>query len=123
MFQSARKFTAIFLFAIFSFVMVSPSFAASSESEKSVTGFFRRLFNYPVKAVQGTGEMTGNLLNNTGEKVIAKTGENTAQVLTGQLDQAPAIVGDAVVGTAQTTGQAVAETGSLPVNSAQEEQK
>ena len=67
--------------------------------------------------------MTGHTLSNTGEKVIAKTGENTAAVLTGDVAKTPNIVGDAVVGTAQTTGQAAAETVQVPVKAAEDEKK
>ncbi len=121
MFKSVRKCFALFIFGIFSLTLTSSAFAEASQSENSVTGFFRRVFNYPVKAVQKTGEMTGNTLNNTGEKVIAKTGENTAEVLSGHLDQAPAIVGDAVVGSATTVGQTASETVQIPVKAAEEE--
>ena len=123
MFRSFRKFSALLLFGIFSFSMVSVSFAAASDSENSVTGFFRRLFHYPVKATQETAGMTANTLQNTGEKVIAKTGENTAAVLTGDVAKTPNIVGDAAVGTAQTVGQTTAETIQVPVKAAEEEKK
>ena len=119
--KSIKKCFALFLFGIFSLSLVSTAFAEADKSENSLTGFFRRLFNYPVKAVQKTGEMTGNTLQNTGEKVLAKTGENTSEVLTGHLDQAPAIVGDAAVGTATTVGQTVAETVQIPVKAAEED--
>ena len=121
MFKSAKKFVALFVFGIFSMSLASIASAKTSNSENSLTGFFRRLFNYPVKAVQKTGEMTGNTLQNTGEKVLAKTGENTSQVLTGHLDKTPAIVGDAVVGSAQTVGQTVSETVQIPVKAAEDE--
>ena len=123
MFKSVRKVLGLFLLAIFSMSLATSAFAEAEKSENSVTGFFRRLFNYPVKAVQKTGEMTGNTLNNTGEKVIAKTGENTSEVLQGKLDQVPAIVGDAAVGSAQTVGQTASETVQIPVKAAEEEKK
>ena len=123
MFRSFRKFSALLLFGIFSLSMVSVSFAAASDSENSVTGFFRRLFHYPVKATQETAGMTANTLQNTGEKVVAKTGENTASVVTGDVAKTPNIVGDAVVGTAQTAGQTTAETVQVPVKAAEEEKK
>ena len=116
------KHLALFLFAIFSLSLSSAAFAENN-SENSLTGFFRRVFNYPVKAVQKTGEMTGNTLNNTGEKVVAKAGENTAAVFQGHVEQAPAIVGDSAVGAAQTTGQTASETVQIPVKAAEEEPK
>ncbi len=103
--------------------MASVSLAAASDSENSVTGFFRRLFHYPVKATQETAGMTANTLQNTGEKVIAKTGENTAAVVTGDIAKTPNIVGDAAVGAAQTVGQTAAETVQVPVKAAEEEKK
>ena len=123
MFRSFRKFSALLLFGIFSLSMVSVSFAAASDSENSVTSFFRRLFHYPVKATQETAGMTANTLQNTGEKVIAKTGENTAAVVTGDVAKTPNIVGDAAVGTAQTVGQTAAETVQAPVKAAEEDKK
>ena len=123
MFRSFRKFSALLLFGIFSLSMASVSFAASSDSENSVTGFFRRLFHYPVKATQETAGMTANTLQNTGEKVVAKTGENTAEVLKGDVSKTGNIVGDAAVGTLETAGQTTAETVQVPVKAAEEEKK
>ncbi len=122
MFRSFRKVSVLSLFVLFSLSMVSASFAAS-DSENSVTGFFRRLFHYPVKATQETADMTANTLQNTGEKVIAKTGENTAAVVTGDIAKTPNIVGDAAVGATQTVGQTAAETVQVPVKAAGEEEK
>ena len=119
--KSARKYFVLIIFGIFSLSFASTVFAESSRSENSLTGFFRRLFNYPVKAVQKTGEMTGNTLTNTGEKVLAKTGENTAAVLQGHLDKTPAIVGDAAAGTLNTAGQTASETIQIPVKAAEDE--
>ena len=123
MFRSFRKFSAIILFGIFSLSLVSVSFAAASESENSVTGFFRKLFHYPAKATQETAGMTTNTLQNTGEKVVAKTGENTAAVLQGDIAKTPQIVGDAAVGTLETAGQTTAETVQVPVKAAEEQAK
>ena len=123
MFRAFRKFSALLLFGIFSLSMASVSFAASSDSENSVTGFFRRLFHYPVKATQETAGMTANTLQNTGEKVVAKTGENTAEVLKGDVSKTGNIVGDAAVGTLETAGQTTAETVQVPVKAAEEEKK
>ena len=67
--------------------------------------------------------MTANTLQNTGEKVIAKTGENTADVLKGDVAKTGNIVGDAAVGTAQTVGQTTAETVQVPVKAAEEDKK
>ncbi len=122
MFRSLKKFSAFLLFGIFSLSMASTSFAAS-DSENSVTGFFRRLFHYPVKATQETAGMTANTLQNTGEKVVAKTGENTSEVLKGDVAKTGNIVGDATVGTLQTAGQTTAETVQVPVKAAEEDKK
>ncbi|OIO37826.1 MAG: hypothetical protein AUJ71_04565 [Candidatus Omnitrophica bacterium CG1_02_49_16] len=123
MFRSFRKFLAVALFGVFSLSMVSVSFAATSDSENSVTGFFRKLFHYPVKAVKETAGVTANTLQNTGEKVVAKTGSNTAAVLQGDVAKTPQIVGDAAVGTLETAGQTTAETVQVPVKAAEEETK
>ncbi len=122
MFRTLRKISVLSLFVLCSLSMTSASYAAS-DSENSVTGFFRRLFHYPVKATQETAGMTANTLQNTGEKVIAKTGENTAAVLKGDVAKTPNIVGDAAVGTTQTVGQTAAETIQVPVKAAGEEEK
>ena len=119
--NSSKK---VFTFAVAGFLtvfMAGSAFAEAGEGEKSLTGFFRRLFNYPVKATKETAGMTANTLRNTGEKVISKTGENTAAVLTGDLAKTPNIVGDAAVGSLQATGQTVSETVQVPVKAAEEE--
>ena len=114
MFQSFRKFSAILMVGGLMLSMTSMAFAEASTSERSVTGFFRRLFNYPVKATQETAEMTGNTLQNTGEKVLAKTGEELSQGNPEGLVQP-------VVGAAETTGQTASETVQIPVKAAEEE--
>jgi hypothetical protein len=65
--------------------------------------------------------MTANTLQNTGEKVVSKTGENTQKVVTGDVAKTGDLVVQPVVGAAQTTGQAVAETAQVPVKAAEEE--
>ena len=112
----SKKIFSLVMLGLFSFALASTAFAAS-DSENSVTGFFRRLFNYPVKATQKTGEMTANTLNNTGDKVLSQTGENIAKGDVG------GVVAQPVVGTAQTTGQAVSETVQVPVKAAEEDKK
>ena len=114
----SKKVFVLALVGIASLSACGISYAA--EGENSVTGFFRRLFNYPVKATQKTGEMTGNTLQNTGEKVIAQTGENTAEILQGDLSQTGNLAADAVTGTAETVGQTAAETVQVPVAAAEE---
>ena len=115
----SKKVSILALVALVSFSGVS--FAADNK-ENSFTGFLKSLFNYPVKATQETASMTANTLNNTGEKVIAKTGENTAEILQGDLSQTGNLAADAVVGTAETTGQTAAETVQIPVKAAEEQQ-
>ncbi|HTL71082.1 MAG TPA: hypothetical protein VL404_07310 [Candidatus Eisenbacteria bacterium] len=116
--RGSKSFSAV-LVALFALSLASSAWAA--EGENGVSAFFRKLFNYPGKAVKGTASMTANTLNNTGEKVISKTGENTAAVLSGDLSKTPNIVGDAAVGSAQTVGQTASETVQVPVKSAQDE--
>lgn len=111
-----KKFFGFVMIGLFSCFIASTAFAASN-SENSVTGFFRRLFNYPVKATQKTGEMTANTLNNTGDKVLSKTGENIAKGDVG------GVVAQPVVGTLQTTGQTASETVQVPVKAAEEDKK
>ena len=116
----SKKFFVLVILGLFSLSLASTSFAAG-DTENSLTGFFKRLFNYPVKATQQTASMTANTLNNTGEKVISKTGENTEKVLKGDVAKTGDLVVQPVVGAAQTTGQAVAETAQVPVKAAEEE--
>ena len=115
-----KKYSVLALVALFSISLVSVSFAEASSSENSLTGFFRRLFNYPVKATKETVSMTATTLQNTGEKVVSKTGENTAAVLTGNVAKTGNLVTDNVTGVAETTGQTVAETAQIPVAAASE---
>lgn len=119
--QSSKKAVAFFLFVLLALSTAPSARAEASESEKSITGFFKRLFNYPVKATQETGKMTGNALSNTGEKVISKTGENTQAIVSGDLSKTGNLVVDPVVGAAQNTGQAVSETVQIPVKAAEED--
>ncbi len=100
-----------------SLAAASSSYAADANSDKSVTGFFRRLFNYPGKAVQSTADTTGHALSNTGEKVLAKTGENISE---GKPLEA---IAQPVVGAVETTGQAGAEAVRMPVTAAEEASK
>ena len=114
MFQSFRKFSAILMVGALTLSMTSVAFAEASTSDRSVTGFFRRLFNYPVKATKETAEMTGNTLQNTGEKVLAKTGEELSE------GKAEGLV-QPVVGAVETTGQTASEMVQIPVKAAEEE--
>ncbi len=116
-----KKFFTFVLVAVMSFSVASPAvFAEEAKPGNSVTGFFRRLFNYPVKATQETAETVGHTASNVGEKVIAATGENTAAIVTGDLSKTGELVADPIVGTAETAGQTVAETVQIPVKAAEE---
>ena len=115
----SRKFLTIAILGLIALSTCGVSYAA--EGENSVTGFFRRLFHYPVQATQETAGMTANTLNNTGEKVVSKAGENTASVLQGDVAKTGNLLGDTVTGTAETTGQTVAETAQIPVKAADEQ--
>ena len=115
-----KKFFVLALVGAVSLSFCGTSFAAT-DSENSLTGFFRRLFNYPVKATQKTGEMTGNALQNTGEN-LSKAGESTADTLTGKPDEAAHKAGESIAGGFEATGQAVSETVQIPVKAAEEDQ-
>ena len=118
-----KKFYALVLAGLVLVGLTAPVFAAEEKAGNSVTGFFRKLFNYPVKATQETAQTTGTTLSNVGEKVVSKTGENTAEGLRGDLSQTGNLVVDPVVGTAQTVGQTVSETVQIPVKAAEESPK
>ena len=120
---SKKGLAALFALTMLSFAVTTVAFAEASDSERSLTGFFKRLFNYPVKATKETAGMTANTLQNTGEKIVAKTGENTAAVLKGDVQKTGNIVTDSVKGTAETAGQTVSETVQVPVKAAEEEKK
>ena len=115
----SKKILTIATLGLIALSVCGVSYAA--EGENSVTGFFRRLFHYPVQATQETAGMTANTLNNTGEKVVSKAGENTAAVLQGDVAKTGNLVGDTVTGTAETTGQTVSETAQIPVKAADEQ--
>ncbi len=117
-----KKFSVFFLMGVFSLSMASASFAgdkttASEGAGNSLTGFLRRAFNWSPKAVKETAGMTANTLNNTGEKVLSKTGEALSQGKVGEAVIQP------VVGAAQTTGQTVKETVEIPVKAAEADKK
>ena len=117
----SRKFLVVTMLGLAALSACNVSFAA--DNENSLTGFFRNLFHYPVKATEKTGEMTANTLNNTGEKIVSKAGENTAGILQGDLAKTGSLAADAIKGTAETTGQTASETVQIPVKAAEEEQK
>ena len=119
--KSVKKILSFVVFSGLFLSFTSAAFAEASSSEKSVTGFFRRLFNYPVKATQETAGMTANTLQNAGEKVVAKTGENIAAVATAQPQKADLVA--PVTGAAETVGQTAAETVAVPVKAAEEDKK
>ena len=112
--QFSKKALGIGFIGLFSLTLISTAFAAS-DSENSLTGFFRWLYNYPVKPTQNSGEMTANTLNNTGEKVLSNTGKNIAKGDVG------GVVAQPVVGSLQTTGQTASETAQIPVKAAEED--
>lgn len=114
----SRKFFVLALAGALSLSFCETSFAAS-DAENSVTGFFRRLFNYPVKATQKTGEMTEHALTNTGEN-LSKAGESTASTLSGDPDTGAHQMGESIAGSLEATGQAVAETAAMPIQAAEE---
>ncbi len=115
-----KKFFVFVFLILFSASFSSPVSAAEEKTGNSVTNFFRRLFNYPVKATQATADDVGNTFSNVGEKVVSKTGENTAAIVSGDLGKTGDLVVDPVVGTAETAGQTVSETVQIPVKAAEE---
>ncbi|MGH7197483.1 MAG: hypothetical protein ACREH5_01920 [Candidatus Omnitrophota bacterium] len=116
-----RKLSAFFLFAAFSLSLTSAAFAEASQGEKSVTGFFRRLFNWGPKTVQRSADMTGHTMSTVGEKVVAKTGENTAEVLTGNVGETGNLVAEPVAGTLESSGIAVSKTAQAPLHAGEED--
>ena len=108
MFTSSRK---VFVWVLVVFVSLAVSSSAFAEEGKTLTGFLKKLFHVPVKTTQEVAGVTANTVQNTGEKVLSKTGENLAQ---GNVPQAA--VQAVVVGPAETVGQTVAETVSIPAN-------
>lgn len=114
-----RNFFTFFMALIVSVGLSSSAFA-EAKSENGVTSFFRRLFNYPVKATQETADTVGTTASNVGEKVISATGENTAAIVSGDFSKTGELLGDPLVGTAETAGQTVVETVQIPVKAAEE---
>ncbi len=109
----SKKVSIVAFLAIFAVSFSSAAFA--NDGENSLTGFFRRVFKFPVKATEKTGEMTANTLHNTGE-TVSNVGENTAAVVTGNIGNTPNLAGEAVANTAETVGQTAAETVQIPGN-------
>lgn len=120
MFRSLKRFAALFLFVIFSASFVSLAFAEASTSEKSLTGFFRRLFNWGPKTVGEEAKAVGATVSNEAG-VLARTGEDAGAVLTGDVSKTGDMLAEPVVGTAQTAGQTVVETAEAPVEAAEED--
>jgi hypothetical protein len=112
----SKKFVVFALIGL-SLAVASSAHAEEAKKDNSFTGFWRKLFNYPGKAVQSTADTTGHALSNTGEKVFDETGKNISE---GRPLEA---VAQPVVGAVQTTGQAGAEAGRMPVTAAEEASK
>ncbi len=113
-----KKSNVLFLALALTMGLATTAYAETGSGEKSVTGFFRRLFNYPVKATQKTGEMTKHAVENTGEKVLSPAGENIKDIATGQPQEAD--LGAPIGGAVENVGQAVSETVQIPVQAAEE---
>ncbi len=112
----SRKMVVLALAGFISFSFSTSAFAAEGNS---LTGFFKKLFHIPAKTTEQAAGVTANTLQNTGEKVVAATGENTAQIVQGDLPKVGELVTDPIVGSAETVGQTVAETASIPANVAE----
>ena len=113
----SKKLGVFVFIGLLSLSFTSVVFAAN-ETENSATGFFRRLFHWPGKAVEKTGEaVVVHPVENVATKVVAPVVENTGDVLTGNIAETGNLVAEPVVGTAETVGQAVAETVQAPVAS------
>lgn len=83
--------------------------ASAAEEKKTFTGFLKKLFHIPAKTAEQSVVVTGNVVENTGEKILSETGENLAA---GNVPQAA--VQAAVIGPAETVGEAVAGTVQIP---------
>ena len=117
----SKRWISVLSVAALSCAVLSPAFAEESQGEKSITGFFKRLFNYPVKATKETAGMTANTVQNTGEKIVEPVLKDTAAIVTGDLAKTGDLVAQPVVGSLETAGQTTAETVQIPVKSAEEE--
>src|SRR5688572_24230772 len=106
MLHFSKKFQVVAIVGVLTMALASSAFA-EEKSGNGFTDFFKRLFNYPGKAASETAGTTSKTLHNTGEKVVAKTGENTSAVLSGDLSRTGSLVVDPVTGAAETTGQTV----------------
>lgn len=110
-----KRLSIVVLAGLFSLSLAS-NVLAEEQKGNAFTGFLKKLFHVPVKTTEQVAGVTANVAENTGEKVIAATGENTAQIVTGDIAKTGELVAEPVVGTAETAGQAVAETVEMPVN-------
>lgn len=99
----------------------APAYADAGEAENSVTGFFRRLFNYPVRASEEAAGTTARAVENSGEKILSTAGENTAAIAGGEIERTGELAAEVVTGTLETTGQAVAEVAQIPAKAAEEQ--
>ena len=110
----SKKMSVLVFVGLLSISFTSSVFAAN-ESENSVTGFFRRLFHWPGKTVEKTGEaVVVHPVENTATKVVAPIVENTGDVLTGNIAETGNLIVEPVVGAAETVGQTAAETVQAP---------
>ncbi len=91
-----NKCSKVLVLAVVALSFASLAFAQGAQNENSVTGFFRRLFNYPSK--------TGENISKAGDEALSQAGEKISK---GQLAEG---VGQTVGGSANLVGHQVQST-------------
>lgn len=119
-----RKFSALvcFISTLF-FILCNVSYAQEKQTTgEKVKSFWQKLFEYPANVTNETaGVVTEAITGATG--VVTKEVKTVGQVTSGDLEKTKDLVTEPLVGTAQTTKNAVEGALAVPVNASKEEPK
>lgn len=119
--MNKRLFSVFCLVLALSFVLVSISYAAESQTTgQKAKNFWQKLFKYPARVT----EESSNVVADTGKKgtkVITTEVKRVGEVTSGELAKTKELVTEPITGTAEMAVKAVEGTVKVPVEAAKEE--
>ncbi len=114
--KGKRIFAVLMVLAI-AFFAVSSAIAEGESAGQKFKNFWKRLFNYPAKVVEKSGETVATATKNTAG-VVSTSVTETTKTVTGQSDAPEKMITEPVKGAVETVGTAAQETVSIPVEAA-----
>jgi hypothetical protein len=115
-----RVVVSLAIILAISFLVAASVPAAEGESAgQKFKNFWRRLFNYPAKVVEKSGETVATTTKNTTD-VVATTVKETTSTVTGQSEHPEKMITEPVKGTVETVATAAKDTVSIPIEAAKE---